>query len=179
MPVSYANVNGANMELTPSRVTYDGVDLGGTLSNVKVSISYGKADIKADQFGDTVLDRRVKELKISVETELVEVNLKSVWKVVYPNMDLVGVSPQAGNFVSKVGSGDLALAKQLKLHPLSRPNADLSGDFTFYKAVAEEVSEITYGPSNQARLKIKWNIYLTLELCLLGLLFMETQRLVL
>lgn len=159
MAVSFANVNGANMELTPARVTYGGVDLGGTLSNVKVSMSYGKADIKADQFGDTVLDRRVKELKITIETELAEVNVKDNWKVVFPNMDLVGSGLKGGNWTSKVGESDLALAKTLLLHPLSLPNADLSRDFNIYKATAEGVSEITYSPSGQAKLKIKWNVY--------------------
>lgn len=160
MGVSFSAVQPTNMELTPVRVKFNGADLGGTLSNCKVSISYSKADIKADQFGDdTIIDRRVRGLKISIETEIAEVVLKDHWKVVFPNMGLVGSGSKAGYFASQVGASDVALSGTLLLHPLSLPDADLTRDWTFYKATAESVSEVTYGPNTQARLKIKWMVF--------------------
>ena len=75
---SYATVTPGNMELTPCRVKFKGpgalsfVDLGGTLGNVNVKFKFEKADIKADQFGSTVLDRRVKGIMGTIETELAE-----------------------------------------------------------------------------------------------------------
>lgn len=143
------------------RVKFDGVDLGGTLGNVVVSAEYTKADIKADQLGETVLDRRVSGLNIKITTELTEIKNKDLWKVVFPHLQLVdgGVGGKMVRAVSKVGESDLDLSKILLLHPLSLPDADLSGDYKFYKAVADAKSEITYSPSDQARLKIVWNIY--------------------
>lgn len=159
MGVSFANVTPTNMELTPMRVTFDGVDLGGTLGNVVVSTKFAKAEIKADQLGTTVLDRRVSGIEITVTTELTEVQNKDILKVVFPHMVEASQGGQdIGYFQSMIGDGDLSNAKQLILHPLSKPDADLSENYLFYKACASAESEITYGPEEQARLKIVWNI---------------------
>lgn len=159
MPTSYANVQTSNMELTPMRVTFDGVDLGGTLSNVTVSVKYGKADIKADQSGETIRDRRVNSLMVTVTTELAEIQDKDIWKVAFPHADLVtsGLN-KAMYFTTQMGASDLAVSKELILHPLSKADADLSGDFKFYLAAASEESEIVYGPNDQTKLKVVWNI---------------------
>lgn len=164
MAVSYANVNGSQMELTPMRVSFKGpgatafTDLGGTLSNVVIDIKYPKADIKADQFGsDTVIDRRVKGTVITVTTEIAQVQDKSLWDVVFPAGDY-----DAGNntfiFNSAVGTGDLDNAGELLLHPLSKPDSYLDNDFTAFLACGSSESSITYGPDGQAKLKIVWNV---------------------
>lgn len=161
MAVSFAAVSTPNMELTPVRVTYKGVDLGGTLSGAVIAPKFSKADIKADQLGSgTTLDRRVNGLSITVTTELSEVQKKENWKVVFPHAKLVdgGIAGKSVYFQSAVGDGDLSNSGLLVLHPLSLPDADKSGDLNFYKAVASAESEITYGPDNQATLKIVWNV---------------------
>ena len=70
MGVSQAVVTTTSMELTPARVTFDGVDLGGTLGNVVIKPVFAKnGEIKSDQTGsDTVLDRRVTGTSCTVET---------------------------------------------------------------------------------------------------------------
>jgi len=89
--VSFASVDTNNMELTPMKVSFQGpgqstaIDLGGTLGNVVIAMAYKKADIMADQFGKTVLDRRVSGIDIKVTTELVEIQNKDIWKVVFPH----------------------------------------------------------------------------------------------
>lgn len=159
MPTSAANILATNLELSPVRVTFDGVDLGATLGNVSLSVGYPKAELKADQLGDTVIDRRVTGMNITVTTEIAEINLKDNWKVVFPHARLVGSGANKQMyFESKVGDSDVANAKVLVLHPLSKANADLSGDHKFFLACASAESEITYGPNDQARLKLVWNI---------------------
>lgn len=160
MTVSYANVTPTNLELTPVRVNFNGVDLGGTLGNVQVSIKYHKSPLKADQFGDTVLDSRVSGQEMMITTEIAEIALKDNWKIVFPNAHLI---TSGGNkmmyFDEQIGDSDLAHAFALILHPLSRADGDLSGDFKFFKACATAESEITYSPTGQAKLKIVWRIY--------------------
>lgn len=160
MTTSNATVTTSNMELTPMRVTFGGVDLGGTLSNVTVATEFTKAEIKADQSGGTVRDRRVSGLNISVTTELAEIKNLDIWKVVFPHAQLVdgGIAGKSMLFTNNIGDSDLANAKQLLLHPLSLQDADLSGDFKFFKACADAKSEIVYGPTEQAKMKIIWNI---------------------
>lgn len=166
MAVSYATVDSTKMELSPMRVSFKGpaavsaVDLGGTLGNVVIDMKYEKADIKADQLGTTVLDRRVKGLIVTVTTEIAEVQNFDLWKVVFPHADK-GTDMTKGDFVefrSQVGDGDLSNAGVLTLHPLSTPDSDVTKDFTFFLACGDAQSAITYGPDQQAKLKIVWNI---------------------
>jgi len=160
MPTSFANVQTQKMELTPMRVTYKGVDLGGTLEGVTVNIEYQKSDILADQSGSTVRDRRVSGLNITVETSLAHIQDKEIWKKVFPHAYLVtdGLGNKQMYFTSRMGDSDLANAGELILHPLSKDDADKSGDFKFFKAAPDAKSSIVYSPTEQAKLKIIWNI---------------------
>ena len=158
MGVSYANVNPANLELTPMRVTFNGVDLGGTLSNVVVTPKYVKSPLMADQFGKTVIDRRVSATEITVTTELAEVLNKDNWKIVFPHAKEVTTGSKLIQWNNAIGDSDLSHAGVLLLHPLSKVDADLTEDYKFYKACASAESEIVYSPEGQAKLKIVWNI---------------------
>ena len=163
MPVSSASVHTANMELTPMRVSFgtsgSEIDLGGTLSNVVVSVKYNKASILADQSGKTVRDRRVSAQMITVTTELAEIQNKDNWKVVFPHAkEIVSGGNKMMYFDASIGDSDLAHAASLVLHPLSKANNDLSGDYKFFKACSSAESEINYGPEGQAKLKIVWTI---------------------
>lgn len=158
MALSYATVDGSKMELTPMQVFFDGVDLGGTLSNIVIETKYEKAEIKADQLGTTVLDRRVKGLNVTVTTELTQVQDQDIWKIVFPHAEQEMTGTGAIKFKSAVGDSDLANAKELVLHPLSKAAGDTSTNHTFWKACASAESTITYGPDKQATLKIVWNI---------------------
>lgn len=156
--MSFATVTTSSMELTPMRVTFDGNDLGGTLGNVVISAKYAKSNILADQSGSTVRDRRVSGLEITVTTEIAEIKNKDLWKVVFPHATLLPAGTAAIDFKENMGDGDLSNAAELVLHPLSKPDLDVSTDYTFFKACASAESSITYGPTEQARLKIVWNI---------------------
>lgn len=160
MSISTATVTPTNMELTPMRVTFNGVDLGGTLSNVAVHIKYSKAAIHADQFGTTILDQRISGQEMTVTCDLAEVNLKSNWKAVFASSHLI---TSGGNtqeyFDMQIGDTDLSHANILILHPLSKSNADLSGDFKFYLATATASSDVTYSPTGQAKLKVVFHIF--------------------
>jgi hypothetical protein len=153
-----ATITTTEMELSPMQVTFNGVDLGATLSGVVISASYKKSPLMADQSGSTVRDRRVSGIEITVKTELAQVQNKDIWKVVFPHATLVPGGTAAIDFKDAIGQGDQANAFELVLHPLSKDALDLTTDYTFYKAVASAESEITYGPEEQAKLSIVWNI---------------------
>jgi hypothetical protein len=161
--MSQAIVTTSNMELTPMIVKFgtsgSEVDLGGSLGNVVISAKYSKANILADQSGTTIRDRRVSGVEVTVTTELAEIQSKDIWKVVFPHATLTGAGTSGTiTFNQNIGDSDLSNAKSLVLHPESKGALDLSGDYTFWKAVASAESSITYGPTEQAKLKIVWNI---------------------
>lgn len=158
-PVSFADVNVDNLELTPAKVVFDGVDLGATLKNVMVSTKYTKSPLKADQYGTTILDRRVSGIEITVTTELAEVLDKNKWKVAFPHADLVSSGPNSAIvFRSKVGQKDQDLAKVLQLFPLSQNSGDTTFAYQFFRATSSAESQITMGPEEQESLKVVWTI---------------------
>lgn len=159
MPLSQATISAQNLDLAPSRVTFNGVDLGASLGNVAVSIKYSKADIKADQLGDTVINRVASGLNITVTTELAEILNKDIWKVVFPNAREVTSGSKLMQFIPQIALDDLSLSHALVLHPLNKADSDLTADLKFYKAVASAESEFVMGPSEQRKLKIVWNVY--------------------
>ncbi len=158
--VATVNVTENSMELTPQRVTLNGVDLGGTLDNVVVDLSYSKGEIKADQFGTTVLDRRVNGIAAKVTFKIAEVRDSAIWAQIFPNADYaVSGLNSAIEFRLPIGASDLDNAVPLVLHPVVTDDAELNQDHTFYLAFPEEVSQITYGPEEQSGLQMVFNVY--------------------
>lgn len=239
---SYPKIETTMMELTPCQVQFKGVDLGGTLGNVKLKVTYSKSDIKADQFGTTVLDKKVSGFNATVETELTQIKDMEQLKVIFPHATLISpvltvtvddttdlitagsphnyiagdtvvfsttgtmpaplvagttyyviaagltatdfkVSATSGGsavnitttgtgtlsvegghifkleFNTQVGDSDQDNAGQLVLHPQSSNVGDVSHDWTFPIACSNADSELTYSPTEQAKMKIVWAIY--------------------
>jgi hypothetical protein len=136
------------------------VDLGGTLGNVKVSVAYEKAEIKADQTGTTPLDRRVSGAKFSVETMIAQIQDLTIMAYVFPSASAIGGAAAASaiQFQNQVGKSDIATAGRLRLHPQSQ-GAATAHDWVFFKAAPTEASEVTYGPTEQSALKVNWGVY--------------------
>lgn len=148
-----------NFELSPCRVTFKGVDLGGT-DKVTVKIEEKTSAIKADQLGDTDIDDVVSGMKVTIEMALDETLLKSNWKVVFPANKLV---TQGGNtafyFDSQIGTKLAGLGGMLVLHPLSKLDSDKSADHNFYIATAMPSSEIIQSSTDQQKLKVTFKVY--------------------
>ncbi len=159
MSTSFSTITPGYFELTPCRLTYGGVDLGGT-DKVALKIEEKLSPLKADQLGDSVIDQKVSGFKVTVETALDETQLKSNWKVVFPAHKLV---TQGGNtsfyFDSQIGQSMVALAKPLVLHPLSRVDSDKSHDVNIYLATAMPSSQLDFSSSEQQKLKVTFDVY--------------------
>lgn len=149
------------MELTPQRVSWDDNDLGGTKAGVTVETTFTKGEIKADQYGTTVLDRRLNGFSCKITLELAEVRSLDKMAVVFPNAILTGTAPAAQSLTFRlpIGASDLDASKTLNLHPLVADDADVSNDFNFPKAFPSEESSIKYDPENQSSAKLVFNIY--------------------
>ncbi len=158
-PQSYANLDPQNLELTPCRVTWNGNDLGGTLGNVSIKIETELSDLKADQLGTSVIDRKVSGQKYSVEFEIAEVKNKDLWKILFPMNNEVTSGSKAMYFDSQIGYSMVSGAAPLLLHPLSLPNSDTTQDFYFWLTAANAKSEYVYSPTDQTKLKVVFDVY--------------------
>lgn len=159
MSTSVATITPTNLELAPMRVTYNGVDLGATLDSVKIHTKIATSPLHADQMGSTIIDHKVSGYDISIVTSLAETQLKDNWKVIFPFAKEVTSSTKLMYFDSEIGDNALAHSAILILHPLSKSDSDLTGDYKFYKVTAMPDSEITYSPSGQAKLKVTFHVY--------------------
>jgi hypothetical protein len=165
MSASNAMVSPQNIVLTPMRVTAfphgggTGVDLGGTTEGVTLSIKTSFADIMVDQYGKTVLNSVVSGHTFGVKCVFAETADKTKWKQAFPNFQLVSTS--TGLFVINMAVGDdlLSHAGKLILHPLSKPDADLSEDVTINLAACKGASELKYGPDKQVGLAVDFEIF--------------------
>lgn len=160
MSVSQATVTPTNIQLTPQRVTYKGVDLGGTVDGVSISIKYDTADIMVDQFGKSIIDKVVSGMAYSIKFTISETKNTSNWAIVYPSMHRI-VNGGTTSMYSDMQVGDHLLAKsgQLLLHPLENTDGNLNQDYLFYKAVSIEASEIKYGPDKQSGLAVEMIVF--------------------
>ena len=159
MTVGSSAANPANIELTPMRVSWGGVDLGSTMGNVTVDVKTSKAPITADQYGKSNLDMRVNGLNITVTTELLEARAPLTWNEVFPSMTYTNTSTGAVTFQLPIGQSDLAGAKVLNLHPLVKADSDTTQDHNFYLAYPSEQSSLVYGPSGETKMKLVWNVF--------------------
>jgi len=146
--------------MSPCIVTYDSLDLGGTLGNVTVEFKYTKGEIKMDQSGSTVRDRVINGVECKVTTEITQIKDKAIWDKVFPNATYTATGTKAIDWVHQMTTRDSAGVKVLKLHPMDTDAADASEEYTFPKAIPSEESSITYGPNEQQKLKIVWNCYM-------------------
>lgn len=159
MSNSFSNITPGNFDLGPCRVTYKGVDLGGT-DKVTLKIEEKISPLKADQLGDTDIDDRVSGLKISVETALDEVLLKANWKVVFAAHKLVAQGGNTSFYIDmQIGQSMAALGGVLVLHPLDKPDSDKSADVNIYLATAIPNSEILHSATEQQKLKVTFKVY--------------------
>lgn len=160
MSASTANVTPTNIPLTPMRVNFNGVDLGGTEGGVTLSIKYETAPIMVDQFGKTEINRKVSGQAYSVKMVLSEIINKDTAKVALPSAHEI-VSGLNKMLYSDMQIGDdmLAHAQALILHPLEKSDSDLSEDYKFFKAVCTQAVEVKYGPDKQSGFQVEFVVF--------------------
>ncbi len=159
MSLSFSTITPGNLQLSPCRVTYKGVDLGAT-DKVTLKIAQKLSPIKADQLGDTVIDDKISGTHITIETALDETLLKANWKVVFEANKLVTSGPNTAFYVdSQIGAGMSALGGVLVLHPLDKADGDLSADINVFIATANPTSDLVFSATEQQKLKVVFTVY--------------------
>ena len=139
------------------------MDLGGTGGNVKIKFKYDKTKMVADQTGKSILDMAISGMECTVDTEFQETRNKTNFQLLFPSTIVTTTSGhQYIDFKDATANRQLPLAAPLQLHPLEESLSGNDYDWYFYKALPQEDSEYTFGPAEQAKLKIHWQILLDL-----------------
>lgn len=158
---SNASVTPSNILLSPMRISFNGVDLGGTEGGVTFSAKTKTADIKTDQTGDEAVSSVVMGTEYEVSCILSEVKNKSNWKVAFPFAKLVTSGLQKAIHLENVTGTDLLQYGQaLLMHPLQNDNTDLNEDILCYKAVPVAAAAVKFEHGKQAGLQVTFKIYM-------------------
>lgn len=160
MPPSNPTITPGSLDIGPCIFKFGGTDLGSTLDNVTVTFKYTKADLKVDQLGKTVVDRAIDGIEVTVETAFAETRSQQLLGILFPNATVTtSGSQKAVTFSSGVTNRDRQITGLLTLHPMVEAASSLDYDWNFYCAAPSEESGYTFGPSEQAKFKMKFNIY--------------------
>lgn len=153
------SMNTNDLRLGPCMLTLGGLQLGGTMDGVKISLTPDFVDLKVDQYGDVAIDSVLTSQKYMIETVLAASADKALWDICMPYGKL---NTSGGNksfyMENKVGTRMSQFAADLIVHPLEKDDADLSEDFKFYKVIVKSAVEVEYGPSKQRGLKVVFSI---------------------
>lgn len=161
MGKSYATVTPDSFTIGPCQVTFNSIDIGGTKGGVKIKFKYEKANLEADQFGKTILDKAISGMMAQVTTNFLEVLDKDQLANVFPSLFLGGSSPHKYlDMKDQTAVRQLATAYPLELHPLVDDATDLDNEWYFWKANPNEDSEFDFMPDKQVEMKITWDIFL-------------------
>ncbi len=151
---SSAVLTRGNLLVTPSRVTFNGVDLGGTKGPIAFSPQTKQTDIKVDQLGDSIFDKIVSGQDFSVKLTLSEFRNKANWKVAMPHAKLLTSGGNKGIYIdSQIGNKLSANAYVMILHPLILDDSDKSLDIKIYLAACESASEVKIGSGEESVLE--------------------------
>lgn len=147
-------MNTQNFKIGACDVYFKGVKLGHTKGGVTLTYSPEMADIVADQFGTTPLDKRVMGEVWTATLRLTEETIAN-WKVALPAGSVAGAGNGRLTLGSNAGKSLRSEAGQLVLHPLANSPTDASNDVVFHKAIAFDEVEVESTNEDQKVLEIK------------------------
>lgn len=135
-----------NVKLGVCTITYAGVDLGYTQGGVQVSVKTDTHKVNIDQFGKTTVNELIMSRDVSVKVPLAETTLENLVEIM-PGATLVtDATTQAKSVDVNVGIGVdlLSIAKELRLHPVSKAANDYSEDFVIPLAATSGALDFSY-----------------------------------
>jgi len=137
----------SNIKIGACSVTYGGTELGHTKGGVTVSYAPSFADITADEYGETPVDKALTGEEISVAVPLAESTIANLLEAIPASTSANGGGAATmGKTAGHLLSTD---AKELVLHPLRNEASDDSEDVVLYKAVATDTVEVNYEVDNE------------------------------
>lgn len=124
-----------NIKIGACSVTFNSVDLGHTKGGVEVTYAPEFADITADQYGNTPIDKALTGEVMTVKVPLTESQVANL-NVAAPLSTLAGATDARATVGKDAGARLGAQAAQLVLHPLVNGASDYSDDIVLHKAVS-------------------------------------------
>ena len=144
-----ANQSTENIKMGTCKITHKGTDLGLTMGGVEVEVTTTTHETKVDQYGDTVVNERIMGRNIVVKAPLAETTIDRM-AAIMPAAELVTDNTDPQNPKKKVvvktgvGTSLLDIAGELVLHPIDRPESDVSEDLVIPLAATAGAMSFAY-----------------------------------
>ena len=147
-----SNSDTRNVKVGVCKVFYNSVDLGYTQGGVEVTVKTDTHKVNVDQFGKTTINEYIMGREVTVKVPLAETTLTNLVAIM-PGATLVTdpVDPTKKHVevTNGVGTDLLQIAKELRLHPKSLPDSDVSEDFVIPKAATPGALKFAYKLENE------------------------------
>ena len=133
-----------NVKLGVCKILFDGVNLGLTKGGVEVTVTTETFKVEVDQYGKTPVKEFIMGRQVTVKVPLAETTIQNMARLM-PGATISG-APGSETLTVTTGTGAdlLELAKPLRLHPVSLPDANKSEDFVIYKAATPGALNFAY-----------------------------------
>lgn len=140
--------NTTNIKIGAVSVNFDGTDLGHTMGGAVFNYAPEYADILADQFGNTPVDKALLGEVVTVKVSLAE-SIIANFNVAMPASTLAGGSSGRATIGRDAGYRLSSVAGELILHPLVNDASDLSDDIVLHKAVVMDEVEVPFNNEDE------------------------------
>lgn len=151
----------STLEMGPCDVTFKGTDLGLTQGGVQVTFGTTVQPVKADQYGESVIDNVINGRTIKVTVPMAERDLTKL-AAVFPGSTLIGTTSKRLEIDAAVGTSLRALAGALVLHPHDRPSADKTADLTVPLAMCAGAFTFSYESGKQRVYSVEFEGFVNL-----------------
>lgn len=136
-----------NVKLGVCVIKFGATDLGYTKGGVSVEVTTDTHKVMVDQFGESEINEYITKRSVKVTVPLAETTLENLVATM-PGATLVvdGTTPtnRRVDVTNAIGTDLLATAAVLSLHPQGNDVADVSEDFTVFKAATAGAISFAY-----------------------------------
>ena len=142
-----------NIKIGTCSITFKGTDLGHTMGGATFSYTPEYADILADQYGNTPLDKALVGEVVTITARLAESTIAN-FAVAIPAGTVAGATSGRVTLGKDAGYRLSANAGALIVHPLVNASSNKDDDIVLYKAVVHEAVEVNYSNDEETVLEV-------------------------
>lgn len=145
----------SNIKIGVCSVVFGTTNLGHTKGGVTVTYSPEYADITADQFGNTPIDKALVGEMLTIKVPLAESQVANL-AIAFPLGTLDGATDARVTIGKEAGARLRDVAAKLVLHPLVNAAGVLDDDVVIHKAVVHKEVEIGYTNENERIVEVEF-----------------------
>lgn len=151
-----------NVKLGVCKVLFNGEDLGYTKGGVEVTVKTDTHKVNVDQFGKTAINEYVMGREVMAKVPLAETTIDNMVRIMPGatlQTDATDPTKKYVEVTTGIGVDLLSTARELRLHPISLPDADFTEDFVIPLANTAGALNFAYKLEDERIFNVDFNGY--------------------